>query len=174
MTWILEWSYPYDNEMNVTVWDTEENAYIAACIDIISVINDNWTYNNFSESDQKESAEKIQEFIDNGKYKSAVKYWNTCLANHDDDDHRQYWHVYDRHELSNAYQASKLKINFQSPSDDKEESVTENHSDNTAFVATECGAKCRCCNNYNEYAYADNPNGTHECYGCRSMKKIFT
>jgi hypothetical protein len=41
------------------------------------------------------------------------------------------------------------------------------------FQATEDGALCRVCNNYNEYAKADRDNGSYLCTQCSIFKNIF-
>ena len=168
MTYILEWSYPYSGENYINIFDSEEAALKQACSEIVDHINE--TFDLFGDKECILVATDIQRLLDNSNYSDVVNYWNSSNINCDT-DHSQYWNIYHRKIKTDSDIYSIGKINFPNLSDENE---IEEESKPNIFVATESGAKCRCCNNYNEYAYADNVNGTYECYSCRSMKNIFS
>jgi len=170
MVWILEWSYPYDSDSYVTVFDSEENALKQACADIVDHINE--TLDVIGDQEHNLLATDIQTYLDNNEYAKAVRYWNSSDVNCDD-DRSQYWNVYERNVKTVSDLGSIGKIHLPKQDIDSDDEPVKNIKNNI-FVATECGARCRCCNNYNEYTYADNVDGTYECYSCRSMRNIFS
>lgn len=172
MVWILEWSYPYDSDSYVIIFDSEELALKQACSEIVDHINENLDV--VGDQEHYMLAVDIQKLIDNKEYSKAIRHWGHSDVNCDN-DHSQYWSVYEREVKTISDMASIGKIHL--PKQDIDSS--DKNEDNVPvkenmFVATECGAKCRSCNNYNEYAYADNSDGTHECYSCRSFHKMYS
>lgn len=171
MVWILEWSYPYDSDSYIDIFDSEENALKQACADIVDHINE--TLDVIGDQEHNLLATDIQTYLDNNEYAKAVRYWNSSEVNCDN-DHSQYWNVYEREVKTISDLVTIGSIHLPDQDIDYEDEDSKTTAKENIFIATECGAKCRCCINYNEYAYADKSDGTYECYSCRSMRNIFS
>lgn len=175
MVWALEWSYPYDADSFVSIWDTQEYALKQACAEIIRHMNATL---DFTDEACKDTAVEFQRLIDNNEYLKAVKYWNSSDVNCDG-DHSQYWNVSEKKILddSNIIALYRISLPDEDESEEDEEdnsSISSSSEDNRpkSFVATKCGATCRGCKQYNEYAYADNADDTYHCYSCKSYYKM--
>lgn len=150
--WVLEWSYPYDTETNVTLWSTKEEAQKKACTEIQARIDSDW---DMDEETQKDYAENIDDKITRKKYAEAMSLWADYQDNYND-DHAQYWTVYSREVLTGSLPGPAPTI------------VAVNYKSSTP------GATCRGpCKNFNDYAYADQPDGTYVCFQCNTFQHIF-
>lgn len=93
MIWLLEWSYPYNGDVAVSVFESEQDALKQACSEIVCHINNNL---NLESCEEHISVSKeIQDLINKCDYLNAVKCWNFCDVNCDS-DHSEYWSVFSR------------------------------------------------------------------------------
>lgn len=148
--WVLEWSYPYDNEHNVTVWNNQVDAQKQALKEIIDVIA-----NDFDMDDPHASscADDIDDMMNRGQLAEAIRRWNDFQDDHNS-DHAQYYFVSKKEVLG--------------------EGATTSPSGGASFIATSNGATCRGpCGQFNEYAQADRADGTHICRQCSTFQHIF-
>lgn len=149
--WVLEWSYPCDMETNVTLYASQEDAYKHACKEIHNIISSDW---DMDDEHQKDAAELFDANLSSKKYELAINVWHE-YQNDYNDEYAQYWTVYSRPVIG-------------------EELIGEVVLSKPVYKATSSGATCRGpCGNYNEYAYADQSDGTHVCYQCSTFKHIF-
>jgi hypothetical protein len=95
--WIVEWTQPGQNEVNITVWNTEQNARQQACADILHTLRE-WNIENGT--DEKDLAESINTYVLAGDYKSAMADYNEFQSNSNDYENVDYFHVYPRIDLS--------------------------------------------------------------------------
>lgn len=159
MVWTLEWVYPSDNDNSVKIFDNEINARKQACANIIKLINSRW---DLSDSDYKSDAIIIGNFINQGTvegYKNAIKYWNYHSKN-TNAANSQYWYVQE-HVIFDK--SDDIDLSFLNIETVKVESVIQSGS----------GAICRKCNIKNEYATADDVNGTYVCRSCSIFGSMF-
>ena len=148
--WVLEWSYPYDNEHNVTLWTTQSEAQEQALKEIIDVIA-----NDFDMDDVHASscADDIDDMMRRGQRDEAIQRWNDFQMEYRDDQ-AQYYYVSKKEVLGAGAKASP--------------------SGGASFIATSNGATCRGpCGQFNEYAQADRADGTHICRQCSTFQHIF-
>src|SRR5271163_2336577 len=94
--WVLHWSYPYDNETNISLWDTHENALKFACQEIQDVIANEW---DMSDETQKDFAQQFESNFSSQKWTDAIGVWEDYQDNHNS-EYAQYWKVYSRPVLS--------------------------------------------------------------------------
>lgn len=133
--WIVEWSCLSDYEFNVTAWVFEDDAFKAACTDIINHID---SLDFDSDNELLTSAEIINKHIKNKQYKEAIQHWNDCDYNTNNDG-AMYWTV--RQLTAKRYPGEPPTL---SRNDCQEEETTTNSSiivnDHTCTL---CGnAKC--------------------------------
>lgn len=148
--WVVEWSYPYDNENNVTVWANKVDAQKQACKEINELINE-WDMDDVHAAS---CAEDISDMVGRGQYAEAIRRFNDYQDEYNS-DYAQYWFVSSKPVLSG---------------DGSEPSTNAP----VAYKATTSGATCRGpCGQHNEYAYADRPDGTHLCRQCSTFQHIF-
>lgn len=148
--WALEWSYPYDNENNVTLWSSQSDAQKQALKEINELIDD-W---DMDDEHAAACAEDIEDMTRRGHLGEAIKRFNDYQDEYNS-DYAQYWFV-----------SSKQILTFDDGSGTKPTPV--------AFKAATSGATCRGpCGQYNEYAYADKSDGTHMCRQCSTFQHIF-
>ncbi len=177
MAWVIEWSYPCDNEHNISLWDSKDAAYMQAASEIQECIESSW---DMSFDSQCDTAKEINDYIIAGNYKAAVDMWNSCDENCED-EYSQFWYVSEL-DAGNIFDATLPKIlppsHFPSSHEDEEYELDHDSSNidsnNSIFVASNPGATCRKCSDYNAYAYADNKDGTYLCRSCAIFKSIFT
>ncbi len=157
--WIVEWSYPYDVETEISVWGNEHDAYYHACEEIKSQIDSNW---DMDDEYQQAAAERFDNHFHPGTLNSipsmtkAIRAWDD-YQNDYNDEHAQYWNV------------SKKSVRRLDESDT--ETLPPPAMNYKASVA---GATCRGpCGQFNDYAYADKPDGTHLCRQCSTFQHIF-
>jgi hypothetical protein len=147
--WMLEWSYPYDNENNVTLWTNQLDAQKQAVKEINELIND-W---DLEDNDAAACADDINDMVGRGQFGEAIKRFIDYQDEHNA-DYAQYYFVTKKQVLGSGSVASP--------------------SSGSSFIATTSGATCRGpCGQYNEYANADQPDGTHVCHQCSTFQHIF-
>jgi hypothetical protein len=148
--WVLEWSYPYDGENNITLWASQVDAQKQALKEINDLISNDWDMDN---EDAATCADEISSFMGQGRYGDAIKRFNDYQDEYNS-DYCQYWHVRSYPVLSSDEDVTAIKP--------------------VPYKATTSGATCRGpCGQFNEYAYADKPDGTHMCRQCSTFHSIF-
>lgn len=152
--WVLEWSYPYDMEHNVTVWGDEESALKQGCTEIKQKIAGDW---DMDDENMEQAAKAFDEHLGRGEYEAAIGVWNNFQNDYNDEQGE--WYYCNKHEVLGA---TDVDGGCRPP-------VAK-----AAFKATTAGATCRGpCKQWNEYAYADQPDGTHVCHQCSTFQHIF-
>lgn len=153
--WVLEWSCPSDGETNVTLWESENDAYLQAASEIEDRISSSW---DMDDETQSEYAEAIKDFFSRHKYKKGVEHFHEYENNYNE-DYANYWSVYDREIMKRDSMGSAPNVISTS---------------SVPYKATASGATCRGpCGQFNDYAYADRPDGTHMCRQCSTFNHIF-
>lgn len=148
--WVLEWSYPYDNEHNVTVWNNQVDAQKQALKEIVDVIANDF---DMDDSSASACADDIDDMMNRGQLADAIRRWNDFQDDHNS-DHAQYYFVSKKEVLGEGSMSAP--------------------SGGSSFTATSSGATCRGpCGQYNEYAQADRADGTHVCRQCSTFNHIF-
>lgn len=155
--WALQWDYPYDMVNNITVWSDETSALQQACTEIKQKIDGDW---DMDEEFMKEAAKLFDEQVQIGtidSLRSALLVWNEFQNNHNDENGEWYsvskYPVHDSSDIQGSCRPPIIK---------------------GGFKALTAGATCRGpCKEWNEYAYADQPDGTHVCHQCSTFQHIF-
>lgn len=148
--WVLEWSYPSDGENGTTIWVSQVDAQKQALKEISDMIND-W---DLEDNEAAACADDINDMTSRGQLREAIKRFNDYQDDHNP-DYAQYYFVSKKEVLSFG----------KSP---------KSNGSGVAFKATSSGATCRGpCGQHNEYAYADQSDGTHVCYQCSTFQHIF-
>lgn len=151
--WVLEWSYPYDGETNVTIWASQVDAQKQALKEINELIDD-W---DMDDQDASSCAEDIADMTKRGHYGEALQRFHDYQDNYNSDT-AQYWHVYERDVLGT----------------DQSEVPTLPPPAPAGYKAPYPGATCRGpCGNFNDYAHADRRDGTYVCRQCSTFQHIF-
>lgn len=179
--WTVEWSYPSENDSNISVWDSEDKARKQACSEIIDDVQ-NW---DFSDPDMRACAKRINDCIIAGDYKSALLEYNDWQCNSDYES-QQFFSVTSRAVQSNSSNPSPIIF---SDDDDDDDCCScdccgdddcggcedeDDSDDDENYQASSPGAICRGpCGNRSDYAYADRRDGTHVCYQCKMMSQVF-
>lgn len=167
--YILEYSYPFGGNTNISIWDNDIDAYKQAAHDMQYTIKDSWDMTNIYERDD---AREINDRIKCGRYESAIKYFNNCSSN--DGDRKEYWYVRAENPQTNACDPQIFADDYFASDDDDDCDCDDKNSIEEVYQATESGATCRGpCGCYNEYAYADKRDGTFICYACKMMNSMF-
>lgn len=177
--WTVEWSFPSNCDSGVTVWDSEDAANKQACTEILDDVQ-NW---DFSDSDVKDCAKRINDYVANGDLKAAVREYNDWQAEQDY-EYQQFFSITQRDIQTNP--GTPSLILFDDDDDDccgcdccgnedcGGDCEDDDCDDNEPFVATHAGATCRGpCGLYSEFAYADCYEGTFVCYQCKMMSQVF-
>lgn len=178
MVYVLKFT-DADDEQVLTFWNSELDASKTACNSIHDYISNAW---DISQTNQFDDAKEFNRFVKSGCYSAAIRHWNQCKSNVNS-SYFQHWDVYKDDMNSNTvvpkvwddsyFGASTAPIKYLTLSKDPADmlglpSVAEKRLLNK-YSAAECGATCRGhCGTYNEYAYADNPDGTYVCFGCKT------
>jgi len=139
--WIAEWS-DSDNCVDIVVFGSEHDALSKSVKDIKQIIA-GWTPGDDENKDL--CAQVINDFARQGFLDQVITYWNDYQG---DEEYYQYCHVYSRPVLGDI-SASKVSV--------------------STYQTEISGATCRKCNATNEYAYADQPDGTFVCYSCKAF-----
>jgi hypothetical protein len=154
--WVCEWKYPSDNECNISIFDSEQAALKQAADEIVDHIDNHWDSND---EQKQEYGDQIHIYLSQKHYKKVIRHFNDYQDNYES-DYTQYWTVYSR----------KVK----NENGDEVNPQTADCNTALAFKASTPGATCRGpCKNYNEFAYADQQDGTHICFQCKTFKGIF-
>jgi len=148
--WILEWSYPYDSENNVTVWTNKKDAQRQALDEISDLMTNNW---DMDDEHAAACADDVEDMTRRGHLDEALRRFHDYQDEYNS-DYAQYWHVYQRDVLTGDQSTSS--------------------SATTSYQASTHGATCRGpCGNFNDYAYADRADGTYVCRQCSTFQHIF-
>lgn len=155
--WLAEWEYPDDMEHNVEVWSNEQEALQDVCNDIQTSIDD-WDLNDPDTEYKEEKLQFIAEFQDSvsrRELRMAMEAWNDFQSNYNSDYGE--WYSVTKKEVGGGNVAA---VGQAVPV--------------IAYKASVAGSTCRGpCKQYNEYAYADRPDGTHVCHQCSTFNSIF-
>ncbi len=90
--YVVEWTYPHDGDVSISVWGNEREAYLQACKNIRSYIDLSW---DLDEEKDSEASEEFENFRVSGLYKQAIKAYNLYEDDRTADDcDGQYWQVY--------------------------------------------------------------------------------
>jgi hypothetical protein len=150
--WVKQWDCPNDSEHNITLWFSEVDALRSTCDEIEDYITNNW---DMDDEDQESYASDITGFVVRKQYRDAIERWNDYQNNYND-EYGQWWSV-SRKEILGGDESNLAET--QRP---------------MAFKASHSGATCRGpCKQFNDYAYADQPDGTHLCRQCSTFQHIF-
>lgn len=150
--WVLEWSYPYDSETNITIWANQKDAQKQALEEINELITNGW---DLEDDDAAACADDIQDMMKRGLLEECLDRFHDYQDNYNSDQ-AQYWRVYMREVLS----ADQSEVPTIPPP--------------TAYKATSPGATCRGNHQeFNPYAYADRSDGTYLCRQCQTFQHIF-
>jgi len=169
--WLLEWNHPASNNKSISYWDSKESASKCACARIQEFITDKWDFPHCSLS-QFAIAEMVNDFIMNFRYNLAVNAWNQCTYNLNDND-AHFWYVYSDYTSSEAEADAPLIRPKSDFTHTVQGSIASAAAPPAPYQATTHGAICRKCDSVSPDAYADNPDGTFVCYGCKLFVKKF-
>lgn len=158
-------------EPDYSVWESDKAAAKFACTMIAEVIDNEW---DLSMPDMLAEAKEINKFIAGGDYLEAVNYWNDSDVVSD----RVYSHYYsiESTRIRKFGDAGSPEIMNLVPEDEQENlAMTTMANDDLLGLPRliESGASCRTCHIPNEYATADQADGTYVCRGCKGMAAIF-
>jgi len=147
--WILEWSYPYDSDNNITVWASEQEAQKQAIKEIQDLITNDW---DMDDVDAAACADDIDDMVSRGHYAEAIRRFNDYQDEYNS-DYAQYWFVVRKDVLGgNTSTMTSTSRNYSSSS----------------------GATCRGpCKQHNDYANPDRSDGTYVCHQCKTFGHIF-
>jgi hypothetical protein len=151
--WVLQWERPSDMETNITLWATEKAAYQQAINEINECIGNEWDMDN---PDMLTYSEKMSDLADKGNFREALEVW----AEYQDlynERHAEYYSVYVQEVLNGEDSDEDIPLAVPVP-----------------YKASSPGATCRGSHQeYNQYAYADRPDGTYLCTQCKTFSHIF-
>lgn len=173
MVWVVEhidYSLSHQDHV-ISVWDTEDAARKYVCAELMDILRQEVVNypNNLKDPLFVQESLKISDHISNNRYKEAICHWNSSLLN----TVPIHWYVFP--EQIRDESMTKVPVPF-GPNffvtSEKEESETQEVT-KEEFVASTPGATCRVCPDYNEYAYADQPDGTYVCRSCKMMNQVF-
>lgn len=182
MVWTLEETFE-DNSTNVTCWNSQLAAQTQACAEIQSRIMDDWDMSDFASATE---AKKINDHIKNNNFGRAISTFNIYVSNSNSGG-IVYYYVVERTE-QNLFDATSPSIfdddffeALVSNDDDEDEDDSDSSldddselSESSPYQASDPGATCRGpCGQFNDYAFADKPDGTFVCHGCRLMSGAF-
>ena len=171
MVWTLEWVYPSDNDSAVTIFDSEMAARKQACIFILNRIRSEW---DLSDSEYSKDAILIAGFISSGtldSYVDAMKYWNYHSKN-TNSSNSQYWYVQE-HIIFDIKSVVEPDFSFLNIGNSVAVNDVKEEVEKRVVIKEGSGAICRKCNVKNEYATADNMNGTYICRSCSIFGSMF-
>jgi hypothetical protein len=170
MVWIVDWSQPEQFDHKITAWATEQDALTQAAHDIMEEVF-NW---DLSDPDTEEVAKRINACVSTGDYRGALREFNDDQSDQGT-DMAMYFHVYERAELIGAQRPNTILFNDDEEEEEESDDEEEETIPDTLWVASTPGATCRgpSCGTYNEYAYADKPDGTYCCHSCKMMMQVF-
>ena len=152
--WLLKWTNCA--ETNSSVWYSEEDAKIQCCAEIVESIQTHW---DLTLPDQLIAAKHINSLIASKNYIDIISYWNDFNVGYDQ------YEIVEHNVFRLPSHIGDLNI--------AEEQTKKQPANSVSFVAANPGATCRCCNNYNEYVYADRCDSTYQCRQCVMFNNIF-
>lgn len=151
--WVLEWHDNDNIDFQCTVWATEQDALAQAAKDIKRDV-DRWDLDN---PDIELAYDQIYDFIRRGDNQKVVQRYNQYQDDHNS-DYGHWFFVREKDVLSQSGTAHTVPT-IPAPA--------------MPYQATSAGATCRKCHTPNEYAYADQPDGTYCCRQCKTFSSIF-
>jgi hypothetical protein len=167
--WVLKME-DVDNpgDETIALFKTEEEAEKQAVSEILIQLS----YWDMSDPDAADLARLINNLASNGDWNEARREWNDS-----DVDHNFYWYVWEAEVQTSAdkpYLLSASFLNNVDEDEEEEESSPAPKTQATPFQASTPGAHCRGSHKeWNEYAYADQPDGTYLCQQCRMFNQVF-
>lgn len=171
MTWVL-FIEDMDNGNDIVTYLTEVDAMKAAAIEIVNRVEEI----GFDYGDEDyDLAVDINNYINQGDYKEVIRLWNKQQDNY---NAPTYFIINEHKELVINTNVPLIQLP-DPPEEDDEETAFEDDEDDKSYlqqqyVASTPGATCRGgCGQYFPDAYADQHDGTIECYQCRTFKKVF-
>lgn len=148
--YVAHWTSLADNGSDVTLYYSEDDAHLSVCEDILEDISNNW---DLSDENETDIADRIRAACKDGDRPRAIRRYNDHSRNCD----------------GLIYSITVEKILGDPPEDLRQQTKA-----NTPYVPAHSGATCRGrCGQYNEYANADNANGTFLCHQCKTLDAIF-
>jgi hypothetical protein len=143
-----------EQEVNITIYNSKEEALQSACADMVDVINNHF---DFQIAKELQVAEEINELLDNKQYQSALTKFNHYVKYHWMINHHRSFHVYEK-DIHKAFRIKKIRFPY---------------TVDTSYELEE-GATCRGpCGQYYEYAHPDQSNKTFVCQSCKLMSAFF-
>jgi hypothetical protein len=179
--WCLKYECPSDGESDFTLFNSEQDAWQQAVYELQEYI---FQALDMSEEEAADAAQQINLYVVLGKYEAAIQHWNDCDFNADDNDPR-FWMVYEMDPLVPTNKPRVFSPSYftalVSDQDDRSESEEEDETPATqtsggvgTWQALTPGATCRGHHKeWNEYAYADQPDGTYLCHQCKMFQQVF-
>lgn len=163
--WVCSWEQHGQFDSNISIWNTEADALVAAGSKVMNDV----AWWDLSKPDVSQRAYEISD-------KCALMAWREAIDLYNEWECRKdtsvscYISVYEKRVKSSTPSVALLRPPPASP-----QSVMPPVRPTSApFKATKEGATCRGpCNQFNEYAYADQPDGTYCCRQCKWMSQVF-
>jgi len=155
MIWVCQRSQP---SFSITLWKSRDEAQAAACAAIMDDVNHKWDLSN---PDEVRKAESISDACMAMRFDDAIFLYNDWMR-------AKVYSIYER-----SIQTTPPNIHLLGV---KNVAMVQPPIPTPAqpFRATKPGATCRGpCGNFNDYAYADQPDDTYCCYQCRYMSQVF-
>jgi len=172
--WILEYYDEGSDDFNINVFDSELGVKKQACSDILNFIGD-LTLRDQSYIDE---AKEINDLISQAtirSYNEAIRKWNSSSIN--TDIVGAYFTCRDMlvHPAADADEPEILDPSFFSGN--VKQNITKNNhvpAASSSKISNSCGATCRKCHSKNEYAVADQSDGTYLCRSCKMFYNVFS
>lgn len=162
--WICSWEQHGQYDSSISIWNTEAEALVAAGSKIMNEIA--WWDMNNPETSKKAYA--ISDKCAAMDWRSAIDTYNDYEA-HKPATYSCYISVYESKVKTIAPKVPLLR-----PLPAGTLTPVGPAPSTAPFKATKEGATCRGpCKQFNDYAYADSPDGTYCCRQCKWMGEIF-
>lgn len=164
--WIFSWEQHGQYDSRISIWNTEADALVAAGSQIMNEIS--WWDMGVPEISKKayEISDKCAAF----EWRAAINLYNDWEAMKPA-EYSCFISVYESKVKSNPPSVALLRP---LPATAAPQTSTPVRPATAPFKATKEGATCRGpCKEFNEYAYADSPDGTYCCRQCKWMGQVF-
>lgn len=174
--WVLRRELDAEDD-KVSVWASPDAAYQQAAADIQDHVDLYW---DMALMEYAEEAFEINELVRQSLYADVIFFMNNSDVNMDSTD-PAFWSVSQRDVsvfpvaptifLPSRYTAKALANPLLNPNQSGGgiPPVLASPTQVPEYIATVSGATCRGpCGTHNEFAYANKPDGTYVCYGCRT------
>jgi hypothetical protein len=153
--YILEIIHTVCKDTETIICDTNDTAKKYAADYIVNMINNNW---DLSDLKKLKVYKKINEYVKTKNYNELVRYFNNCIENSSSKDEINFSvrqaDVFDDSYIGNITVADESIF---------EPLITVIVPQSKHVAVKTPGATCRKCGNFNEYAYADQDDGTYIC-----------